>query len=70
MMKQTKELSDILKKEGYESIDDFIEANLHYLSKEKQEMYRLISGISESMMSNKFCKNIDNADNGKNKLLR
>ena len=70
MMKQTQELSDILKKEGYDSIDDFIEANLHYLSKEKQEMYRLISGISESMLNNKFRKDIDHADNGKNKLHR
>ncbi len=63
MMKPTKEeLSDILKKEGYESIDDFIEANLHYLPKEKQEMYRLISGFNETMMNSKFRKNTDSAD--------
>jgi hypothetical protein len=70
MMKQTKELSDILKKEGYESIDDFIEANLHYLPKEKQEMYRMLSGINESILNNKFRKNIDPTDNEKNKLHR
>lgn len=41
---EDKRLLRIAKKEGFGSIEDYVKANLHYLPKEKQELFCNITG--------------------------
>lgn len=40
-LKMTEKLKEKIRNEGFEHIDDFIKANLHYLPKNKQKLFLL-----------------------------
>lgn len=57
------------KKEGFDSVDDFVKANLHYLPKDKQILFHGISDLGmdsyqEKVLEKTYYK--DGYYNGKN----
>jgi len=42
-----------IKKAGFESIDDFVKANVHYLSEEKQKLFYGVIGFAENGYNSK-----------------
>jgi len=42
------DLQKIIKDAGFECLDDFVKANLHYLPKDKQNLFNSIAAINKS----------------------
>ena len=45
-----------VKEAGFESLDDFVKANLHYLSDEKQKLFYNVIGLNEEIYKMKVSK--------------
>jgi|APSaa5957512622_1039677.scaffolds.fasta_scaffold148262_2 hypothetical protein len=42
-----------VKEAGFETIDDFVKANLHYLSEEKQRLFRSVADWDKNLYERK-----------------
>lgn len=51
---KTDNLPEEVKKAGFESIDDFIKANLHYLPKSTQRIFHIVNGLGKTSQHNDY----------------
>ncbi len=47
-----------VKEAGFESIDDFVKGNLHYLSEEKRKLFNSINYLGKSFYQEKYSKKL------------
>jgi len=57
-MNSNNDLIKIVQKNGFKTLDDFIKANLHYLSESKQKLFQHISAIEKSLYKRKYSKEV------------
>jgi hypothetical protein len=48
-----------VKEAGFDSIDDFVKANVHYLSEEKQKLFYGVIGFAENGYNSKVPRKIN-----------
>jgi hypothetical protein len=51
-------LLEKVKEAGFKSLDDFVKANLHYLSEEKQKLFYRVIDIGKEFYQEKYSKKL------------